>query len=289
MRKIEKTVFERLYEINVNANVEKKNGLTYLSWAWAWAEVKKECPDANYRILGYTYDEKLGYMVTTEVTIENETITMWLPVMDGANKPLFDHPYTYKKGVWENGKKIQVDATVEAANMFDINKTYMRCLVKNLAMFGLGLYIYAGEDLPESDQPDDETKALAKPPIGAPPKKATPPTAGAAAPPKVATPPAATAPPPAATAPPKTATAPPAAKAEEKKAPVGAAPKATTPPAPTTLPLLKIDTAHWENVKAYVLSNKDKGEEFLLKQVSRKYTVVPSVQKDIIHLLKANA
>ena len=70
---------------------------------------------------------------------------MWLPVMDGANKAMKRTPYKYQTKY--NGEK-----TVEAATMMDINKTIMRCLVKNLAMFGLGLYIYAGEDLPETDK-----------------------------------------------------------------------------------------------------------------------------------------
>ena len=139
--------FDKLYGINVNGHTEEKNGLTYLSWAWAWAEVKRVYPDATYTIkkfensLPYVYDEKVGYMVFTEVTIEGLTHEMWLPVMDGANKAMKSEPYTYKT---KYGEK-----TVEAATMFDINKTIMRCLVKNLAMFGLGMYIYAGEDLPE--------------------------------------------------------------------------------------------------------------------------------------------
>ena len=153
-----KSTFDVLSSINVNDKVEKKSNLTYLSWAWAWAEVKKACPDATYQVIvdettnkPYFYDENLGYMVMTEVTIEGETLEMWLPVMDGANKAMMNKPYTYKGNAWVNGKKVEVDKTVEAATMFDINKTLMRCLTKNLAMFGLGLYIYAGEDLPEAD------------------------------------------------------------------------------------------------------------------------------------------
>jgi len=153
-----KSTFDVLSSINVNDKVEKKSNLTYLSWAWAWAEVKKACPDAKYKVIGdpltqkpYFYDENLGYMVVTEVTIDKETLEMWLPVMDGANKAMMDKPYTYKGNAWVNGKKVEVEKTVEAATMFDINKTLMRCLTKNLAMFGLGLYIYAGEDLPEVD------------------------------------------------------------------------------------------------------------------------------------------
>jgi hypothetical protein len=153
-----KEIFELLSAINVNDKVEKKSNLTYLSWAWAWSEVKKACPDAYYQIKRdpvtqkpYFYDENLGYMVMTEVTIEEETLEMWLPVMDGANKAMMNKPYTYKGYAWVNGKKTEVEKTVEAATMFDINKTLMRCLTKNLAMFGLGLYIYAGEDLPEAE------------------------------------------------------------------------------------------------------------------------------------------
>lgn len=153
-----KSTFDVLSSVNVNDKVEKKSNLTYLSWAWAWAEVKKACPNATYQVIvdettnkPYFYDENLGYMVMTEVTIELETLEMWLPVMDGANKAMMNKPYTYKGNAWVNGKKVEVDKTVEAATMFDINKTLMRCLTKNLAMFGLGLYIYAGEDLPEAD------------------------------------------------------------------------------------------------------------------------------------------
>ena len=149
--------FETLNKINVNDKVEKKNGLTYLSWAFGWSEVKKIYPDAFYIIkkfdgLPYVFDPKTGYMVFTEVTIEGHTHEMWLPVMDGANKAMKDEPYQYTVKQWQNGKKVEVVKDCDAADMFDINKTIMRCLVKNLAMFGLGLYIYAGEDLPEDEE-----------------------------------------------------------------------------------------------------------------------------------------
>ena len=150
------SVFETLFQKNVNDNVEKKKTgkteLSYLSWSWAWAEVKKLFPDARYEILKfqsangnllpYLYDEKTGYMVFTNVTIDNLTHEMWLPVMDGANKAMKGEEYTYST-------KYSGEKTVDPASMFDVNKTIMRCLVKNLAMFGLGLYIYSGEDLPE--------------------------------------------------------------------------------------------------------------------------------------------
>lgn len=154
-------VFEELNQVNVNDHTEtKKTGgteLTYLSWTWAWAEIKKRYPEAHYEIgmfdgLPYVYDENTGYMVFTNVTIDGITHSMWLPVMDGANKAMKAKPYEYST---KFGKK-----SVEAASMFDVNKTIMRCLVKNLAMFGLGLYIYAGEDLPEiPDSAFDGVKA----------------------------------------------------------------------------------------------------------------------------------
>jgi hypothetical protein len=151
-----KSVFERLSAINVNEHVEKKDNLTYLSWAWAWSQTKRECPDATYKILETEYDEALGFMCHTQVTIEGETLEMWLPVMDGKNKSMKKQAYTYSTKYG--------DKQVEAATTFDINKTLMRCLVKNLAMFGLGIYIYAGEDLPES-----ETSAPAQAPSKAKP------------------------------------------------------------------------------------------------------------------------
>ena len=148
------TVFKTLNAINVNEHKEDKNGLSYLSWVWAWAEVKKAYPDAVYSIekfngLPYVYDENTGYMVYTTVTIEGITHEMWLPVMDSANKAMKAQAYKY---TGKYGKEY----VCNAATMFDVNKAIMRCLTKNLAMFGLGLYIYAGEDLPESEQQEQQ-------------------------------------------------------------------------------------------------------------------------------------
>tara|TARA_R110000796_G_scaffold118062_4_gene231396 strand:- start:4992 stop:5657 length:666 start_codon:yes stop_codon:yes gene_type:complete len=139
----ELTTFEKLSAINVNAKAEKKNNLTYLSWAWAWSEVKKVCPDATYQMGETEYDEALGFMCHSSVTIDGETLSMWLPVMDGANKSMKKEPYSFTTRYGEK--------QVAGATMFDVNKTMMRCLVKNLAMFGMGIYIYAGEDMPESN------------------------------------------------------------------------------------------------------------------------------------------
>ena len=134
------TTFEKLSSINVNKFIEKKNGLSYLSWAYAWAETKKNCPDAQYKILDTTYDDATGFMCHTEVTIAGETLAMWLPVMDSKNQSMKKHKYTYSTRYGEK--------EVQGATTTDINKTIMRCLTKNLAMFGLGIYIYAGEDMP---------------------------------------------------------------------------------------------------------------------------------------------
>ena len=155
-----KTIFEKLNAINVNDKVDKKEGLSYLSWADAWGEVKKLYPDATYQIVRdpmtqspYFFDQNLGYMVMTSVTIEGQTLEMWLPVMDSKNKAMKYLPYDYET---RYGSK-----RVDAATMFDINKTLMRCLTKNLAMFGLGLYIYAKEDMPEGVS--EKADAVGKP------------------------------------------------------------------------------------------------------------------------------
>lgn len=155
----DKTQFQLFLETNVNEYTEKKNGLTYLSWTYAWKEFKKVYPKAEYQIRHwdgkpYLYDENLGYMVETTIYNgedehgpEGTEYSMWLPVMNGANKAMKDKPYTYTVKNYKTGNT--EEKTVEAATMFDINTSIMRCLVKNIAMFGLGLYIYAGEDLPD--------------------------------------------------------------------------------------------------------------------------------------------
>lgn len=151
-------VFNKLSSIDVSKHVEVKeqNGvkLSYLSWAWAWAEVKKVYPDAEYVIfkqpngLPYVYDPNTGFMVYTQVTIEGQTYDMWLPVMDSSNRAM--------KAVAYEVKTKTRTFVVNPATMFDINKAIMRCLVKNLAMFGLGLNIYVGEDLPVTPKKGEE-------------------------------------------------------------------------------------------------------------------------------------
>ena len=156
--------------INVNSMTEKKQTggttLTYLSWASAWAVAKANFPDIEYEIernpetcLPYWYDPLTGYMVFTKVTIGGQTHEMWLPVLDGANRAMKAEPYEVKM-------KYKT-VVVAAASMADINRSIMRCLVKNLAIFGLGLYIYQGEDVPSTDteqvQPVQPPKPVEKP------------------------------------------------------------------------------------------------------------------------------
>lgn len=153
-------MFNALNSLDLSDKCEKRENLTYLSWANAWAEFKSAYPSATYKILKnenglpYFYDPNLGIIVFTEVTVDDVTHQMWLPVMDSKNKAMKLQPYTYQ--VWDNYKKGYTEKTVQAASMFDVNKTLMRCLVKNLAMFGLGLYIYSGDDLPEKPQETDQ-------------------------------------------------------------------------------------------------------------------------------------
>ena len=156
-------MFDALYSLDLSDKLEKRDNdkLSYLSWSNAWAEFKRAYPNAEYRIiknqetnLPYFNDPNIGVIVYTEVTADGQTYEMWLPVMNGANKAMKETAYSYQ--VYDAFKRQYVEKTVNAATMFDINKTIMRCLVKNLAMFGLGLYVYAGEDIPnEETQPVD--------------------------------------------------------------------------------------------------------------------------------------
>lgn len=145
---MEKSVFQTLNEINVNDKVEKKNNLSYLSWAWAWGEVKKKYPNAQYKIyeresdygpINYFTDGRTAW-VKTSVIIDGLEHIEELPVMDYKNKSI----------------------TLDKLTSFDVNKAIQRSLTKAIARHGLGLYIYAGEDLPEEDkkkelEPKEET------------------------------------------------------------------------------------------------------------------------------------
>lgn len=129
-----KTVFDTLNAINVNDRTETKNNLTYLSWAWAWQTVKENYPTATYTIyeneggMFYHSDGKSAW-VKTGVTIEGIEHIEYLPVMDFRNA------------------SIQIDKI----NSTDVNKSIQRSLTKAIARHGLGLYVYAGEDLPQNE------------------------------------------------------------------------------------------------------------------------------------------
>ena len=134
--------FSKLNSINCNDKTEKKNGLTYLAWAYAWGEVKKLFPDATYTI----YENAQGWFyhtdgntcwVKTGVTINGIEHIEYLPVMDFKNRSI----------------------PVEQVTSFDVNKAIQRSLTKAVARHGLGLYIYAGEDLPdEGDQQEVQSQ-----------------------------------------------------------------------------------------------------------------------------------
>lgn len=126
--------FNDLYAVNVNGHTEKKNGLTYLSWAWAWGEIKKKHPDATYTVYenaeGWNYHtDGRTCWVKTGVTVNGIEHIEYLPVMDYKNKSI----------------------STENVTSFDVNKAIQRSLTKACARHGLGLYIYAGEDLPEEE------------------------------------------------------------------------------------------------------------------------------------------
>ena len=126
--------FTDLYAVNVNGHTEKKNNLNYLSWAWAWGEIKKRHPDATYTVYenadGWNYHtDGRTCWVKTGVTVNGIEHIEYLPVMDYKNKSI----------------------SIENVTSFDVNKAIQRSLTKACARHGLGLYIYAGEDLPEEE------------------------------------------------------------------------------------------------------------------------------------------
>lgn len=136
-----KSVFSVLNAVNVNEHTEKKNGLTYLSWAWAWQEVKKRFPDAQYTI--YEREDGVNYWtdgrtcwVKTGVTIGGLEHIEELPVMDYRNAAI----------------------PLDKVTSTDVNKAIQRSLTKACARHGLGLYIYAGEDLPDGEKPEPKER-----------------------------------------------------------------------------------------------------------------------------------
>lgn len=147
---MENNYFIELNKIDVNDKIEKKNGLSYLSWAYAWGELKKRFPNATYKIyentlpngyvVNYFTDGKTSY-VKTSVTVNDIEHIEELPVMDYRNKSI----------------------PLEAMTSFDVNKAIQRSLTKAVARHGLGLYIYAGEDLPEQEPAQGVPKKVLDP------------------------------------------------------------------------------------------------------------------------------
>ena len=135
-------IYSILSKVNVNDETESKNGLTYLSWAWAWGVLKEKFPTATYTVYenpqGWNYftDGKTCW-VKTGVSVEGLEHIEYLPVMDFRNKSI----------------------SLEQVTSFDVNKAIQRSLTKAISRHGLGLYIYAGEDLPEDSTPNTEYKA----------------------------------------------------------------------------------------------------------------------------------
>ena len=133
-----------LLKINVNDHTERKGNLTYLSWAWAWAEVLKIDPTARYTVhewadMPVCYLRNGTAMVKVSVEIKGDIKTCLLPVMDNRNRSIAD------------------------PDSFAVNTAIMRCLTKCIALFGLGLYIFAGEDLPEGgEKPEPDPEVLAQ-------------------------------------------------------------------------------------------------------------------------------
>ena len=132
-----------LLKINVNGHLEKKGNLSYLSWAWAWAEVLKIDPGARWTAHEWDnnpvmYLRNGTAMVKVSVEIKGDIKTCLLPVMDNRNRAIVD------------------------PDAFAVNTAIMRCLAKAIAMHGLGLYIYAGEDLPEAEKTEPNPEVLAQ-------------------------------------------------------------------------------------------------------------------------------
>lgn len=123
--------------------------LSYISWADAWTALMTVYPDATYEVIKDVdtnlpyFGSDIGFMVETKITVNSISRNMMLPVLDNKNKAMKKQAYTYTTNYGEK--------TVDSATMFDINTAIMRCLVKNIAIFGFGINVYKGEDLPLND------------------------------------------------------------------------------------------------------------------------------------------
>ena len=130
-------IWSTLSQVNCKGLLEKKNGLTYLSWANAWGILMKHFPESTYTFYDNTYEENGTVMVHCSVQIGQCGRTMWLPVLNYANK------------------------SIQSPSAFEISNTRMRCLVKCIAMLGLGHYVYCGEDLPSVNDSPIVAEAIA--------------------------------------------------------------------------------------------------------------------------------
>lgn len=141
--------------MKLDGKVEKKNGLNYISWANAWAEVKNKYPETTYKVytnesgMPYFVDDSGGF-VKVSVTVGGTEQMCWLPILDFRNNPMKKEAYTFEK--FDKYKNQNIKVEVKAISSFDINKSIMRALTKAIAFAGYGLFVFAGEDLPEDSK-----------------------------------------------------------------------------------------------------------------------------------------
>lgn len=160
------SIYKKLNDIDVSKYIKEKNKLKYLSWSHAWNILKNNYPQAIKEIKTfddkpYLHDDNLGYMVFTAITIDGQREEMHLPVLDNVNNALKSTRWSYKVKEWKNGNPTgnYIDKWVESATMFDINNALMRCLVKNMAAFGLAINLYTGEDIPTNIITEDSIQS----------------------------------------------------------------------------------------------------------------------------------
>jgi len=164
------SVYEILSKINMQQFIKAKQKQRFIPWYSAFDVVQQNFPNMIYEVLENDFglpffDSPYGIFVKTKVTIQDRTLPMILPVLDGANKAMKSERYSYKVKEYKNSKFTgnYTDKYVEPATAFDINTSIMRCLTKNIASFGLGLYVYANEQMPKLIAIDSEQlTALAK-------------------------------------------------------------------------------------------------------------------------------
>jgi hypothetical protein len=142
---METNYFARLNQIDVSQHIEKKGNFAYLSWPWAVQQLRQADPGATWSVVRFNglpfLKTDCGYFVEVAVSVQGVTLSQIHPVLDARNNP------------------------IESPNSFDINTSIQRCLVKSIALHGLGLSVYAGEDLPVTDQQHQEPAVKTKAPV----------------------------------------------------------------------------------------------------------------------------